>query len=176
MGLRCDIFRFGNLQFGASSERWEVKGDYDMDGETVNITHNNADHHEGWYHKSEDFKVESKEFRAYMHMVASNITYTLQQLDDPAYALSNGKSILDSHLVMLGCEMGRHGTSGGNNHAMGDNFHFNSSAGGKLKVGGFDNDSNGVTANYYASCLRGMNVAENFGDSNNNSLNGKVIA
>ena len=111
-----------------------------------------------------------------MHMVASNITYTLQQLDDQSYLLSNGKSILDSHLVMLGCEMGRHGSADGKNHQMGDNFHFHSSAGGKLKVGFFDKDTRGVTANYYASCLRGMNVAENFGDSNNNSLNGKVIA
>ena len=47
MGLRCDLFRFGNLQFGASSERWQVRGDYTMDGETINVDHPNEDHHEG---------------------------------------------------------------------------------------------------------------------------------
>lgn len=170
MGLHCDVFRFGNLQLFASSERIFMRGKYaDYPGREIEFTHG-GDHHDAWYHSPEDTKPAKSEFLGFLHIVSRLLVHTIKSLDDPMYRASNGKTFWENHLVVLGCEMGRHGNSDLKGHNMRESFHFVSPAGGSLKTGLWDVQKQDRAANLYASCLRGMNVSDRIGTSSGNSM------
>lgn len=155
MGLHCDLFRFGNVTFQGAAERAKFKGAYDYNGQTV-MFNDSTDHHELWHAWSGN---DIAAMNWHMHFILDQSVRFLQKLDDPAYPQANGKTFLESHLLLMSTELGN-----GAKHEINDVLHGVTGAGGKLKTGVVDANARMSSVDFYNTCLEAVGVTQKMGD------------
>jgi hypothetical protein len=159
--------RFGNLQFESGGERIRLNGDYQYDGQLLyrfgDDQHNDQGPHE-YFHSYGQDDTSTRLAREHMHFVMSQLDYYLGQLDDPAYADDNGRSILDNALLLIGTDLG-HKSPGDSHHLLQNVFHAVSGANGRFRTGqGTLNAPDGTHASaLYNACLQGLGLPRRVG-------------
>ncbi|HJK98741.1 MAG TPA: DUF1552 domain-containing protein, partial [Polyangiaceae bacterium LLY-WYZ-14_1] len=156
MGIRCDLFRFGNVTFQGAAERAFLRGPYDYDGRTV-LFDDRQDHHEAW-HGYNGLAVPQDRMAWHMHFILDQTVRFLEKLDDPAYPTESGGTLLDDSLVVVGTELGD-----GSRHATRDVFHAVSSAGGRLATGVVDEGAM-MQVDFLNTCLQAVGIDRSMGD------------
>ena len=158
LALRCDLVRFGNIMFEASGGHTAFEGSYDWGGDSYNFR-SEASNHNNWHESRQN------DMWWHAHFFQSNIAYTLGLLDDQDNLESNGKSVLDNALIILGTETGT-------NHDMDGVFHAVAGGNGRFNLGGF-HDERINAVDIYRSCLSAYGVSDSdFGSSSH--FNGHV--
>ena len=132
MGLACDVFRFGNLQFTSGGERISLSGDYEWGGDRITFNDPTTSH-EYWHGWGSDDRIEGYASREWVghhtHVLMSRAAYFMQRVD--AIREPNGKTMLENMLFMMGSELG----NGGSSHSLKDVFHLWTGANNSLRVG-----------------------------------------
>jgi len=125
LALRCDIFRFGSLLCTDKGGNLQFKGQYTgASVGTINFDRETATDsiHNELFHRQRLTQIAQ-----YQHYCMSGLASALTALDDPLFLESNGKTILDNTLVVLGTEYGLdHGLSGVFHAVAGGHGHFKS--------------------------------------------------
>ena len=151
LGVQCDRVRFGGLTYQAAGERIRLTGDYTYNGQLINsfddmsnlgASGSSGCAHEYWHQFNEG--AANEQMRAHIHMTMNEITYVLKALDNPAYADSNGGTILENSLVSISTESGD-GRHNDVNRELSGIFHAFSSGCGRLATGSIiDADAEGI--------------------------------
>ena len=150
LAVKCDVTRFGNLQFQSGGERIELYGDYSAWGQTRSFD-DSVTTHEYWHNWAPGNENERK-MRDHIWLMMSEIVYYLKALDDPDYRDANGLTVLENALVLVSTELGD-----GNRHDIEDVFHLVSGANETLRVGQvLDVDAQATTL--YNAGLRAVGV------------------
>ena len=156
-GLRCDLFRIGNVAFQSAGDRVKLRGAYrDDSGALIADFADTMAHHEYWHQYQESSPHE--ELRAHAYLIQEQVAYLLKQLDDPAHVDENGGTLLDNAMVLIGTELGN-----GAAHDFEGVLHAVSSACGRFRVGGFL-DVEGTVVDLYNTCLQGLAIDRTMGD------------
>jgi len=129
LALRCDVVRFGSMLFVGSGGHVGLRGSYSALGDTVNFTQDlpGTSPHDAYFHNNRWDKC-----RLHAHYCNSNLAKALLSFDDPNFLESNGKTVLDNTLVVVGTDYGGGGTSTGHipegvfHAVVGGNGHFRS--------------------------------------------------
>ncbi|MDQ3036469.1 MAG: DUF1552 domain-containing protein [Myxococcota bacterium] len=154
MALRCDLVRFGNVMFESSGGHTAFEGTYDAGTHRYDFRSEASDHN-NWH------EGRTEHIRWHAHFFQSQMAYLLSALDDDAYREENGGTILDNSLLVMGTETGT-------NHDMNGVFHAVAGGRGRLRLGGF-RDESVHAVDIYNTCLRAVGVdrvmgsAEHFG-------------
>jgi hypothetical protein len=156
LALRCDVLRFGSMLFVGSGDHVGFRGTYSALGQSINFSQDlpGTSPHDFYFHNNKWDKC-----RLHAHLCNSNLAGALTSLDDPNYLESNGKTVLDNTLIVLGTDYGGGGTGTGHNpdgvfHAIvGGNGHF--------KPGWYDKVYN--IADLYDTVLKPYGVASGIG-------------
>jgi hypothetical protein len=127
LALRCDVLRFGSMLFVGSGCHVGLRGTYNALGQSINFTADlqGTSPHDAYFHNNRWDKC-----RLHAHYCNANLAGALKSFDDPMFLESNGKTVLDNTLVILGTDYGGGGTTTGHNpdgvfHAIvGGNGHF----------------------------------------------------
>jgi hypothetical protein len=127
LALRCDILRFGSMVFVGSGGHVGLRGTYSAMGTSVNFSQDlpGTSPHDAYFHNNRWDKC-----RLHAHYCLSGLASALRAFDDPNFLESNGKTLLDNTLVVMGTDYGGGGTGTGHNpdgvfHAIaGGNGHF----------------------------------------------------
>ena len=149
MAVKCDVTRFGNLQFQSGGERIELYGSYTAYGQTraFDDSKTSHDYWHGWAPGNED---ESR-MLDHIWLMMAETTYFLQQLDDPAFPDPNGRTVLDNALVLVGTELGD-----GNRHDVEDVFHLIAGGNGRIRTGVVEADRQATEL--YNAGIRGLGI------------------
>ena len=152
MAVKCDVSRFGNLQFQSGGERILLYGDYTAYGQTrsfddATTTH---DYWHGWSSGNSNERL----MRDHMWLMSAELTYFLKALDDPDYRDPNGGTLLDNALVVATTELGD-----GNPHNIEDVFHLVTGANETLRTGAVI-DVDAQATELYNACLRAVGVTD----------------
>jgi hypothetical protein len=121
--VRCDLVRFGSLQFESPGGHTRFSGSYEL-GDSTYAFKPEKSQHDAWH----EGRMEDVFFNA--HYMQSQMAYTLALLDDPAFPDENGQTLLANSLVVVGTETGW-------NHDQEGVLHACSAANGRLRVGSF---------------------------------------
>ena len=127
LALRCDVVRFGSMLFVGSGGHVGFRGTYSALGDSVNFSQDlpGTSPHDYYFHNNRWDKC-----RLHAHFCNANLASALLSFDDPNYLESNGKTVLDNTLVVVGTDYGGGGATTGHNpdgifHAVaGGNGHF----------------------------------------------------
>lgn len=127
LALRCDVLRFGSMLFVGSGCHVGFRGTYNALGQSLNFSQDlpGTSPHDFYFHNNKWDKC-----RLHAHLCNANLAHALMSFDDPNFLESNGKTVLDNTLVVLGTDYGGGGTTTGHNpdgvfHAIaGGNGHF----------------------------------------------------
>jgi len=133
MAVKCDVTRFGNLQFQSGGERIELYGTHSSHGQTRTFDDPRTSH-EFWHGWSSGNDNERR-MLDHIWLMMSEMTYFLQALDDERFVEENGKTVLDNALVIAGTELGD-----GNPHNIEDVFHLVAGGRGSIRPGVHDVD------------------------------------
>jgi hypothetical protein len=158
VAFQCDVTRFGNAQFQSGGERIRLQGDYRWNNRLIYSFNDTETTHEYWHrYRATDSNTLLKH---HAHFMMAQLGYLLGKLDDPSVPDSNGKTILENALVMIGTELGD-----GNPHTLEDVVHLISSANGALKVGNtVELPARTKCPDLYNTCLSALGVNERIGD------------
>lgn len=150
MAIKCDVCRFGNIQFQSGGERIKLYGDYTAYGQTRSFSDQETTHEywHGWKPGNDDERL----MIDHMWLLMAEMTYYLQALDDPDYLDGNGKTVLDNALVLASTELGD-----GNPHNIEDVFHLVAGGNGALRLGQVIDVDAQATALYNAG-LRAIGI------------------
>lgn len=164
LGLRCDLVRFGNIMFESAGGHVQFRGVYEGLGQQLDFTKTltNGSPHDSYVHTGQMDKV-----RIYQHLAQRNLAYFLSRLDDPTHLESNGKTVLDNTLVVLGTEVGW-------NHSLSYLFHAIAGGNGHFKPGWYDQRVNAIDV--YNTVLRPYGIDANIGRKTGVSSEGNLSA
>ena len=164
MAVKCDVTRFGNIQFQSGGERIELYGSYTAYGQTRSFddTKTSHDYWHGWARGNTD---ESR-MLDHIWLMMAETTYFLQALDDPTFVDANGKTVLDNSLVLVGTELGD-----GNSHDIEDVFHLIAGANGAIRTGVVAADRQATEL--YNAGIRALGIND-LSMSGNSSVAGQV--
>jgi hypothetical protein len=152
MGLRCDLFRFGNLQFESPGGHVRLSGTYETPEYTYTFDPSRSNH-QNWHESRDD------DIRWNSHYLMHNMAYVLGLLDDGAYLDENGQTLLDNLMLVLGTEQGD-----GRGHDVNGVFHAVGSGNGRFRVGEqFTQPTTGV--NLYNTITQAYGVQGIMGDA-----------
>ncbi|MDZ7923584.1 MAG: DUF1552 domain-containing protein [Marinagarivorans sp.] len=137
LGLRCDVLRFGSMVFVGSGGHVGLRGTYNAIGDSVNFSQDlqGTSAHDAYFHKNRWAKC-----RLHAHYCQVALASALTALDNPEYIESNGKTVLDNSLVILGTDYGGGGTTIG--HEPQGVFHAIAGGNGHFKPGFYDTQHN----------------------------------
>lgn len=127
LALRCDVVRFGSMLFVGSGGHVGFRGTYNALGSSINFSADlpGTSPHDAYFHNNQWDKV-----RLHQHFAQANLAAALQSFDDPNFLESNGKTVLDNTLVVLGTDYGGGGNTTGHipegvfHAVIGGNGHF----------------------------------------------------
>jgi hypothetical protein len=140
--LRCDLFRFGNLMIESAGGHFRFRGTHRFLGKS--FTFGGTSQHDGYFHTG---NAAGKEATA--HLFFSKIAYALARFDDKAFLESNGKTVFDNSVFVIGSEVG-------DNHSLADVFHAVAGGGGRFRPGFYDQRVN--CADVYNSVLAAYKI------------------
>ncbi|HEX5098487.1 MAG TPA: DUF1552 domain-containing protein [Polyangiaceae bacterium] len=168
LALRCDVLRFGSMLFVGSGDHVGFRGTYNALGGSLNFSQDlpGTSPHDFYFHNNKWDKC-----RLHAHLCNTNLATALQAMDDPNYLESNGKTLLDNTLVVLGTDYGGGGTGTGHNpdgifHALvGGNGHF--------KPGWYDKVYNII--DLYDTALKPYGVASGMGQGRHKTYRHKPV-
>src|SRR5690606_29728060 len=105
LALRCDILRFGSMLFVGSGGHVGLRGIYNALGDSVNFTQDlpGTSPHDTYFHNNRWDKC-----RLHAHYCQVALASALMSMDDPNYLESNGKTVLDNTLVLIGTRSEEH--------------------------------------------------------------------
>jgi hypothetical protein len=156
LALRCDVLRFGSMVFVGSGGHVGLRGTYSAMGASVNFTQDlpGTSPHDAYFHNNRWDKC-----RLHAHFCLAGLASALKAFDDPNFLESNGKTLLDNTLVVMGTDYGGGGTTTGHNpdgvfHAIaGGNGHFRA---------GFDDKVHNI-ADVYETVLQPYGLTSGIG-------------
>jgi hypothetical protein len=133
LALRCDVVRFGSMLFVGSGGHVGLRGTYSALGQSVNFSQDlpGTSPHDAYFHNNRWDKC-----RLHAHYCNTALASALLSFDDPNYLESNGKTVLDNTLVVLGTDYGGGGTSTG--HIPEGVFHAIVGGNGHFRPGWYD--------------------------------------
>lgn len=131
MGLRCDLFRFGNAMFGSAGERVRLQGDYNYNGQTYATFDDSQATHEYWHgYQPGANNTNNERLEKHIHFMMSQVGYFLAELDSQDYVEENGRTLLDNATLLISTELGN-----GARHDLDNVFHAVSSGNQRFHVG-----------------------------------------
>jgi hypothetical protein len=141
--LRCDKVRCGNLTCTAAGDR------YNYPGQSTNV-HDLA---HAWRPGSENG------FNLSVTTLMSRLFYFLKQMDDPAFKLPEGGTLLDNTPVLIGTEV-----SDPSLHSFSKMTFMIAGGGGLFKPGAYDYADKHSEVDLYSTVSRALGIADKFGD------------
>lgn len=156
LALRCDVLRFGSMVFVGSGGHVGLRGTYSALGDSVNFTQDlpGTSPHDAYFHNNRWDKC-----RLHAHYCNSALASALMSFDDPNYLESNGKTVLDNTLVVVGTDYGGGGTSTG--HIPEGVFHAIAGGNGHFRPGFYDNVYNFI--DLYDTVLKPYGISSGMG-------------
>ena len=149
MAVGCDLFRFGFTVTCCAGDGVAFTGPYNVAGQMVDMTAAGETH--GTNHAMGDAPADGNGALIHngwhTHLFLECTSYVMEGLDK--FTDSNGKTILENALVMMGTDLGT-------NHSGRSVFYGVSSANGKFKPGLYD--VTGTLADFLASCGAAMGL------------------
>ena len=149
MAVGCDLFRFGFTVTCCAGDGVAFTGPYSVAGQMVDMAAAGETH--GTNHAMGDNPADGSAALIHngwhSHLFLECTAYVMEQLD--RFTESNGKTILDNSLVMLGTDLGT-------NHVGRSVFYGVSSANGKFKPGLYD--VTGSLLDFLGSCKAAMGM------------------
>jgi hypothetical protein len=143
MALRCDAARIGNLTCTASGDRYTFAGQ----GKNVHdLAH-------GWRASAENG------FDKSVTWLMGNLAYFLKAMDDPAFTLPEGGTLLDNTPVLIGTEVGDPAP-----HSFSNLTFMLAGGGGLFKPGTLDFGDKQSDVDLYSTVSRALGLGEKFGD------------
>ncbi|MEM7676370.1 MAG: hypothetical protein AAF449_10245, partial [Myxococcota bacterium] len=151
MAVKCDVTRFGNIQFQSGGERIELYGDYSAYGQTRSFNDSETSHEywHGWSRNSTDERL----MLDHIWLMMAEVTYFLKALDDSEFLDANGKTVLENALLLVGTELGD-----GALHDVENVFHLIAGGNGAIRSGVIDVDRQ-ATALYNAG-IRALGIED----------------
>jgi hypothetical protein len=148
VALRCDLVRYGNLMFESAGGHTNFTGTYSALGDST--TFPGSSQHDSYFHGNQPQNA-----KLYQHFAQTNLAYFLEQLNDPNYLESNGKTVLENATVVIGTEYGW-------NHSKRNVFHAVVGGAGRFNAGFFtDREMNCV--DLYNAIAQGFGVDARIG-------------
>jgi hypothetical protein len=156
LALRCDVLRFGSMVFVGSGGHVGLRGTYSALGQSVNFSQDlpGTSPHDAYFHNNRWDKC-----RLHAHYCNTNLAKVLEAFDDPMYVESNGKSVLDNTLVVIGTDYGGGGVSTG--HIPEGVFHAVAGGNGHFRPGFYDKVYNIV--DLYETVLKPYGIPSGMG-------------
>ncbi|HEX2657792.1 MAG TPA: DUF1552 domain-containing protein [Polyangia bacterium] len=156
LALRCDVLRFGSMVFVGSGGHVGFRGTYSALGTSLNFTQEieGTSPHDFYFHNNKWDKC-----RLHAHLCCAGLATALKAFDDPTFLESNGKTLLDNMLVVMGTDYGGGGTTTG--HVPEGVFHAIAGGNGHFKPGFYDKVYN--VADVYETALKPYNIATGIG-------------
>jgi hypothetical protein len=143
MGLRCDAARVGNLTCTASGDRYTFAGQ----GKNVHdLAH-------GWRASAENG------FDKSVTWLMGNLAYFLKAMDDPAFTLPEGGTLLDNCPVLIGTEVGDPAP-----HSFSNLTFMLAGGGGLFKPGLHEFGDKSSEVDLYSTVARALGLGDKFGD------------
>lgn len=143
MALRCDAARVGNLTCTASGDRYTFAGQ----GKNVHdLAH-------GWRASSENG------FDKSVTWLMGNLAYFLKAMDDPAFTLPEGGTLLDHTPVLIGTEVGDPAP-----HSFSNLTFMLAGGGGLFKAGIHEAGDRQSEVDLYSTVSRALGLGDTFGD------------
>jgi hypothetical protein len=143
MALRCDIARVGNMTCTASGDR------YNFAGQGTNV-HDLA---HGWRPGGENG------FDKSVTWLMGNLAYFLKAMDDPAFILPEGGTLLDNCPVLIGTEVGDPAP-----HSFSQLTFMLAGGGGLFKFGAQSYADKFSEVDLYSTVSRALGIADKYGD------------
>lgn len=137
LALRCDLVRFGSMLFVGAGGHVGFRGTYQALGGSIDFNRElpGTSPHDLYFHNNRWDKV-----RILQHFAQTNLAGALSSFDDPNFLESNGKTVLDNTLVVMGTDYGGGGNSTG--HIPEGIFHAVAGGNGHFKPGFYDSVHN----------------------------------
>jgi hypothetical protein len=156
LALRCDVLRFGSMLYVGSGGHVGFRGTYNALGQSVNFSQDlpGTSPHDAYFHNNRWDKC-----RLHAHLCNANLAGALLSMDDPNFLESNGKTVLDNTLVIIGTDYGGGGTSTG--HIPEGVFHAIAGGNGHFKPGFYDKVYNVI--DLYETALKPYGIATGMG-------------
>ncbi len=156
LALRCDVLRFGSMLFVGAGGHVGLRGTYNALGTSINFTQDieGTSPHDAYFHNNRWDKC-----RMHAHYCQAALASTLRALDDPTYLESNGKTVLDNTLVVMGTDYGGGGTSTG--HIPEGVFHAIAGGNGHFRAGFYDKVYNAI--DLYETALKPYGLVTGMG-------------
>jgi hypothetical protein len=144
MGLRCDVARVGNLTCTAAGDR------YNFAGQAANV-HDLA---HSWRPGGENGFDQS------VTWCMGRLAYFLKAMDDPAYMLPEGGTLLDNTPILIGTEVADPAP-----HSFANLTFMLAGGGGKVfKPGVYDFGNKSSEVDLYSTLSRALGIGDKFGD------------
>ncbi|MEL7367451.1 MAG: DUF1552 domain-containing protein [Myxococcota bacterium] len=166
MAVKCDVTRFGNIQFQSGGERIELYGDYTAYGQTRSFNDDKTSH-EYWHGWSRN-DTNQRLMLDHIWLMMAEVTYFLKALDDRDFLDANGKTVLENALLLVGTELGD-----GELHDVENVFHLIAGGNGAIRTGVVETDRQ-ATALYNAG-VRALGI-ENLSLSGDRDTAGQVAS
>jgi len=156
LALRCDVLRFGSMLFVGSGGHVGLRGTYSALGDSVDFTADlqGTSPHDAYFHNNRWDKC-----RLHAHYCQTALASALLSMDDPTYLESNGKTVLDNTLVVVGTDYGGGGTTTG--HIPSGIFHAIAGGNGHFRPG--FNDSVYNVIDLYDTILKPYGISSGMG-------------
>ncbi len=156
LALRCDVLRFGSMVFVGAGGHVGLRGTYSALGQSVNFTQDlpGTSPHDAYFHNNRWDKC-----RLHAHYCQAALASALLAFDDPNYLESNGKTVLDNTLVIVGTDYGGGGTSTG--HIPEGVFHAVAGGNGHFRPGFYDKVYNVI--DLYDTVLKPYQISSGMG-------------
>jgi hypothetical protein len=156
LALRCDILRFGSMLFVGAGGHVGFRGTYNALGSSLKFDQDmpGTSPHDFYFHNNK-----WDQCRLHAHLCNANLASALLSLDDPNYLESNGKTLLDNTLCVIGTDYGGGGTSTG--HVPEGVFHAIAGGNGHFKPGWYDKVYNVI--DLYDTVLKPYQIASGMG-------------
>jgi hypothetical protein len=156
LALRCDVLRFGSMLFVGSGGHVGLRGTYNALGQSVNFSQDlpGTSPHDAYFHNNQWDKC-----RLHAHYCNANLAKALLSFDDPNFLESNGKTVLDNTLVVIGTDYGGGGTSTG--HIPEGVFHAIAGGNGHFRPGFYDKVYNVI--DLYETALKPYGIPTGMG-------------
>ncbi len=143
MALRCDIARVGNLTCTAAGDR------YNFGDQTANV-HDLA---HSWRPGGENG------FDKSVTWIMGRLAYFLKAMDDPAFTLPEGGTLLDNTPILIGTEVGDPAP-----HSFSNLTFMLAGGGGLFKPGVHEYGDKKSEVDLYSTVARALGIGDKFGD------------
>jgi hypothetical protein len=143
MSLRCDVARVGNLTCTAAGDRYNFA---DQGTNVHDLAH-------GWRPGGENG------FDKSVTWLMGRLAYFLKAMDDPAFTLPEGGTLLDNCPVMIGTEVGDPAP-----HSFSNLTFMLAGGGGLFKPGVHEFGDKRSEVDLYSTVSRALGIGDKFGD------------